>query len=212
MRKALAILLSSCLALTGCGKDAFVPAEHLQDAMVTVDDTELKLDDLAFVILETEKSVQKQAVMYNEKEPDAYWRLHVNGRFLKDMVMEGIIDTAVHDTLFCAMAKESGIALSEEEHDLIREKASAYFADLTTFEKESLDLDEADIIKAMERIGLSEKYSEFFCIEHQCEPEEARTDGAAYRAFLESHRITVAPDWNKVPIGRVTLWENLTDY
>ncbi len=212
MKKVLAALLAACLVMTGCGKEAFVAADHLNDTMVTVDDTELKLDDLAFLILETESSVQKQAVRYDSKEPAVYWRLHVNGRFLKDMVMDGIIDTAVHDALFCKMAEENGIALTEDELSVIAKKASDYYAGLTTFQKEALDLDEADLKKAMERIGLSEKYSEYFCIEHQCEPEDARTDGAAYRAVLEDHRVSTSSDWSKVPIGRVTLWENLEDF
>ncbi len=206
-----AALLAASLLLSGCGKEPFKAADRLQDTMVTVDDTELKLDDIAFLILETESSVQKQAKAYNSEEPAAYWRLHVNGRFIKDMVMDGIIGTAVHDFLFCKLANEGGIELTAGEHDVIEQKASSYYAGLSTFQKEALDLDEADILKAMERIGLAEKYSEFFCIEHRCEPEDARTDGAAYREFLKDYHVSVSSVWKEVPIGRVTLWENLPD-
>lgn len=203
----LAVLFTMVL-FCGCGKKEFIPLEHLQDTMVTVNGTVLTLDDLGFYIQNTEATVQKQAYLYDQNDPGAYWRLHVNGRFVKEMVKDGIIDTAVHDTLFCQLAKQDGISLTAEEEEIVRTKAEEYYSELTTFQKEGLALDESDIVKAMEQIGLSEKYREYFCIEHSCEPEDAAVGGAAYSTFLASCEVQVEKAWDEVPVGHVTLWEN----
>ena len=197
------------MAAGGCGKEEFTVKGHLSDAVLRVDGKDLTLSDLAFYILDTETTVQKQALTYDPENPVSYWNLHMNGRFLVLMVKEGIIRTAVHDEIFYQMAKRDNLELTEEERSEVKKRAEDYYAGLSTFQKEAVGLNEDSLYLAMEKIGTAEKYVSLYSIEKNCSPEDLAVDGSEYESLLNQHKWKIySTVWEEVKVGTVTLWEN----
>ena len=181
-------------------KSRFAVEEHLQDTVIEVDGQPITLKDMAFWILDTETSVQEQALQYDFDEPEKYWRARVNS---------GIVDTVIHDEIFYRMAVRDGVSLTDEEMSTVEEKAELYYQELTDSQKATLQISEEDIRSAMEKIGTAEKYAELFCIEKQCEYEDAAVAGNAYVEELNRHDYKLHHDvWNRVKVGTLTIPDN----
>ena len=190
-------------------KSRFAVEEHLQDTVIDVDGQPITLKDMAFWILDTETSVQEQALQYDFDEPEKYWRARVNSRFVNQMVKDGIVDTVIHDEVFYRMAIRDGVSLTDEEMSTVEEKAELYYQELTDPQKATLQISEEDIRAAMEKIGTAEKYAELFCIEKQCEYEDAAVSGNAYEEELNWHDYKLHHDvWNRVKVGTLTIPDN----
>lgn len=206
----LALILYLCVCLVGCGRKEFVATEHLDDVILYVDGRELTLDDIAFTILDTETTVQEQAEAYSPEEPVKYWRAHVNGKFINLVAKDGIIKTAIHDEIFYRLAQKDQVTLKDKEIEKIRSEAKDYYKKLSTYQKEALDLQEEDIYKAMEKIGLVEKYEDLFMVENKCNIEDVIVDGPVYDQLLKEHDYRVNLEvWGDVPVGTITIWGNV---
>ncbi len=190
-------------------KSRFAVEEHLQDTIIEVDGQPVTLQDMAFWILDTETTVQEQAVQYDPGEPERYWRARVNRRFVNQMVKEGIVNTVIHDEIFYQMAVRDGVVLTPEQMAVVEDKAELYYLELTDQQKATLQISEEDIRRAMEKIGTAEKYAEYFCIERNCQPEDAAVSGEAYERELSHHDYKLYRDvWNKVKVGTLTIPDN----
>ena len=137
--------------------------------------------------------------------------VHINNvkEAMEQMVKDGIVDTVVHDEIFCRMAIRDGVSLTDEEMSTVEEKAELYYQELTDPQKATLQISEEDIRAAMEKIGTAEKYAELFCIEKQCEYEDAAVAGNAYVEEMNRHDYKLHHDvWNQVKVGTLTIPDN----
>lgn len=197
------------LAFRSARKSRFAVEEHLQSIIVEVDGQPITLKEMDFWILDTETTVQEQAVQYDAGQPEKYWRARVNSRFVNQMVKEGIIDTVIHDEIFYRMAERDGITLTAEELSVVEDKAQLYYRELTEEQKATLQISKEDILSAMQKIGTAEKYASYFCVEQQCAPEDAAVRGDVYLQELSHHEYEVNWDvWSRVKIGTLTIPEN----
>ena len=126
-KKGLIILLSVVVVLmTMLGLDAwwkrqnkFVYEQHLDDVVLTVNDSSLTLREFGIYIYEVETKVDEQARIYNPEDPMDYWNTYfssgVEGGYISQMSRDVALESCVCDMIYEDMARDAGYELTEEE-------------------------------------------------------------------------------------------------
>lgn len=178
----------------------------LDTVVVTVDDNELTLQDLAFYIAYQEAKIEQEARVYNPKDTGEYWRLHINDIFLREAGKQRVIDMAVHDEIFYQLALAEGIALTEEEEEHLANDQYDFWSDLEEDQREGLGVSENVIRESMRKLALAEKYQSLLSAMSDSETESYSVGGQAYEQMLEKHTVTVDESvWDRVHFGGITL-------
>ena len=180
--------------------------EALDTVIVTVDDRELVLQDLAFYIAYQEGKIEEEARVYNPEDTGEYWRLHMNDVFLREAGKQKVMDMAVHDEIFYELAVSEGLELTEEEEAHLANDQYDFWSDLEEEQRESLGVSEDVIKESMRKLALAEKYQSLLAAMHDCEVEEYSIDGQAYEQLLEEHTVKVDESvWDRVNFGGITV-------
>ena len=208
------IIVLVCLILV-CGliavysnrkKETLDYANVLGNTAVTVDGNVLTIRDLAFYIAYEESEVEKQAVIYNPDDTNAYWKLHINGEFLKVSARNAAMNMAIHDEIFYQMANEEGIALSDEEMELLKEKQDEFWSDLSDEAKEKIIVSQDELNAAMERIAVVQKYQMIYAELQNKTYDDYEFNGDSYETLLASHEVVINSDvWERLDFGNITL-------
>ncbi len=76
----IAIILANCFLILAaiCGKilSRFDYEDHLDEAVVSVDDASITLREFGYYIYEVEAFVQNQALLYDPENPKLWWNTH----------------------------------------------------------------------------------------------------------------------------------------
>ncbi|SDB30929.1 hypothetical protein SAMN02910417_02291 [Eubacterium oxidoreducens] len=189
----------------------FDVASHMDETVVTVDGVELTMTDMMFYITYEENQVEQKAKVYNPKDTNEYWNLHVNGKFVRLEAQDYIIEMAVHDEIFYTKAVEEELELSANDQEYLDAKKSDFWDDLDDEQYENLErlsITKEQLNEAMFRATLAQKYQEQLQEEGSSEYDfdDYNADGYAYEQILESeHTYSVNEElWDEVSIGNVT--------
>lgn len=181
-------------------------AEVLDEVILTVDQRELKLSELAFYVAYQEQQIEAAARIYNPDNTNEYWSLHGNRMFLRDEGKQAVLDMAVHDEIFYQMAAAEGLELTPQEEEHIANDRYDFWSDLGKEERAALGISEEELLWSMRKIALAEKQQQLLAEIKQCSFEEYSLGGQAYERLLWEHEYTVAEDiWERVPFGSVTV-------
>lgn len=183
-----------------------VYAESLSKVAVTIDEQELTLFDVAFYVVYQEKEVQKEAIIYNQEKPYKYWNTHTNGKFVRAIAEQAVIDMAVHDEIFYQLACEDGLALDEREEKYLANEVSDFCSDVTAEQLDELGVTADDMEAAMRKIALANKYQNILSQIENIDYEEYNYTGSAYGKLLEQHQVTVNENvWEHISVGNITV-------
>lgn len=180
-------------------------AESVEEVVLTVDERELTLADMAFYIAYQEREIEQSARIYNREDTDEYWNLYTNHTFLREEGKRAVIEMAVHDEIFYQLAVEEGIELSAEEEEHLANDQYDFWSDLEEEQREALGVEQTILAESMRKLALAEKYQYLLAAMEQKEFEDYVFSGQEYLEMLEEHTYEVEESvWNRIRFGGVT--------
>lgn len=203
-------LVAACIALmllaTGCRQQTISVKEHLDTVIVTLDEVQITLEELAYYIYAMERVVEEQAVLYAPDDPESYWNAHVNGVFIKLGAKEGVIQAAIRDRLLSQMAAEEGITITPEEKILLDESAQQEYDAMSDYQREETGIDGKAIKETFYKAGMAEKYAKTLMVREGLSEEEIAVEGSYHQSLLAEHAVRIDEKaWDKVEFGKVTI-------
>lgn len=194
------------LSLSACGKKEVLPADNKEEVILTIDDREITLGDLAYYIYSVEQLVQQQAYVYDKDDPTLYWKLYTNGKFLKLLAKDMCLERAERDFILAAEADNKGIKLSEEQTEGARDFAEETFSDIDSTIINRLGLTQDMLTETILRAQLAEYYAKTIVEEESLAEDDLKVGGSYYNALKDKHNIEVKEDeWEEVEFGKITV-------
>ena len=139
-------------------RNRFDYLKDLDKTVFTLDGTDYQLRDMTYYIARQEMEIEKQAMVYDPDDTNAYWGLHTNGKFIRLEAKRAVLDRVVHDMMFYEAAKKEGMELDEKEKQYARDSASDLCYDLSDEQKERAGLTDEEIYEMTDKAALVEKY------------------------------------------------------
>jgi len=208
----IALLMIFLVSVSGCDlgkKKEFKVKEHLNDVVLTINNTEYTLEDIGYYIANGEAAVEAQALIYSPNNPEQYWNKHTNGVFIKVQAKQNVIDNFTRDILLALAAEENGISLSDEEKEQCRAAAQTALGQLNSYQKSEAGVSIDSLNEAMENAYLGQKYIDYR-LENDGSDDYTAQDwqvgGLCYKGFMSEYKIKVNDEiWEKVDFGEVTI-------
>lgn len=197
-------------------RDVFVFEEKLPEIIVTVDETNLSLQEISYYIMKLEADVDAAAKLYNADNPKSYWNVYMNqdgsnSGYVSDLAKEAVLDYCIRDNIYYKEAIENGYTLPEALLTDIRYDAENLYNTMTPRQREVTKLTSEQLAIIMEKEEISHQYM----IELASRSEagmlqsiflEYDVGGDLYEQVKLKHNIAIDEDlWGKVKVGRITI-------
>lgn len=181
--------------------------DSLELTAAEVNGTTLTLADVAFYVYYEESEIDKQAVIYDSEDPNAYWNMYTDGQFIKISARNAAIQMAIHDEIFYQMAMEEDVALSEEEWEALANYQADVWTDMTEDEKEKrLGVTQEEINQTLEKMAYAQKYQTVYALLSNQDYEDYDYGTDAYEELLEQQEYEINNNvWERITFGKVTL-------
>lgn len=187
-------------------KQDIVYARSLDVVAITVDGVELTLRDIAVYVAYQEKTVQKDAVIYNYEKPSKYWNTYSNQYFIRSVAEKAVRNMAIHDEIFYQMALTEGLVLDEREEAYLANEQQDFLMDLSKEQRERLGVSEEDLLTSMRKIALANKCQSIVAQAEGLYYEDYDYTGAVYELLLAQHKVKVEESvWDRISIGNITV-------
>lgn len=161
-----------CLAFmaAGCSKNKTQdpPKESASpkpdfDVVLTVNDTDIYMDEMMFYIYQTEEEGNQNEEMYQNFFGESFWdSADEEGVTNRELLKQDTIDSAILYEIFCQKAEESGYELSEEEKADVESDAQGTWELLTDKQKKAMLLTQERLTQVLLKISLAYEYYEDF--------------------------------------------------
>ncbi len=189
--------------------NAFVFQENLDENVITIDDTNIKLKEAAYYIMVIESNVNEFALEYDTKNPYAYWNLYLNdgtnSNFLRVEAKQNALDACIRDGIYYEEAKKQGIKLDEKEKKQCGEDAESQFNVLTGKQQQVTSYKLADMYSIIVKIAIIKKYMSILMDEGYTE-EELDFGGDYYEDVKSGYNVEINNDiWDEVNLGKLTI-------
>lgn len=204
----LALLVAVCVSLWARAKrmERIPYLEHMDDTAVTVDGTKYRLRDLAVYLARQEWETEEQAKVYDLEHTSKYWNLHANGSFIRVEARDMVMDLAKHDIIFCQMATEEGLELSEEELSYLQNQIMDFWNDLEEKGQIRLGVSEEEVEKAFRQMGLAQKMQQILADRQGVDYREYNVNGSLYQELLQEHSLQINEKlWKRLNFGNITI-------
>ena len=188
-------------------KKMLVFRDSLDKVVVTVDGKNLTIKEIAFYVAYEETTIEEQAYVYDPEDTGAYWKLHIDGQFIRVAGKQAALDMAIHDEIFYELAQKEGLTLSEEEQVALNNKESDFWSDLTDEQKEKLGVTEDQIKETITHLALAEKYQNFLAEQSVDDSYDSYSiSGENYQKILDEHSVKVRDKvWDKIDFGSIVV-------
>ena len=188
-------------------KKMLVFRDSLDKVVVTVDGKDLTIKEIAFYVAYEETTIEEQAYVYDPEDTGAYWKLHIDGQFIRVAGKQAALDMAIHDEIFYELAQKEGLTLSEEEQMALNNKESDFWSDLTDEQKEKLGVTEDQIKETITHLALAEKYQNFLAEQSVEDSYDSYSiSGENYQKILDEHSVKVRDKvWDKIDFGSIVV-------
>lgn len=204
----LALLVAVCVSLWARAKrmERIPYLEHMDDTAVTVDGTKYRLRGLAVYLARQEWETEEQAKVYDLEHTSKYWNLHANGSFIRVEARDMAMDLAKHDIIFCQMATEEGLELSEEELDYLQNEIMDFWNDLEEEGQIRLGVSEEEVEQAFRQMGLAQKMQQILADRQGVDYREYNVNGSLYQELLQEHSLQINEKlWKRLNFGNITI-------
>ena len=187
-------------------KQKIIYAESLDVVAVTVDEVDLTLRDIAVYVAYQEKTVQKDAVIYDSEKPHKYWNTYTNQYFVRSLAEKAVRNMAIHDEIFYRMALAEGLVLDEREEAYLFNEQQDFLMDLSAEQMARLGVTEEDLLGSMRKIALANKCQSILAQSNGIYYEDYNYTGAVYELILAEHKVKVDESvWDRIAVGNITV-------
>lgn len=187
-------------------KKELVFAEALDVVAITVDEVELTLRDIAVYVAYQEKTVQKDAVIYDYEKPHKYWNTYTNQYFVRSLAEKAVYNMAIHDEIFYQMALKEGLSLDEREEAYLFNEQQDFLMDLSEEQRMRLGVSEEELLDSMRKIALANKAQSILAQSNGLYYEDYDYTGAVYELLLDEHKVKVDESvWDRIAVGNITV-------
>ena len=215
------ILIANCflIAIAICGTilSRFHYEDHLDDVVITVDDSGVSLREFGYYIFEVEAFVQNQALLYDPENPKLWWNTHfsagLDSQFVCDYAKKVAIYTCTADEIYYEEAISQGMTLSIAEEEAALTEAGKKINSMTSEQMSATGLNEEIIIAMSKKHALASKYAgeltkEIDMSAYSDDPAKlVNWDGAYYQnEILPRHSVkTNDKVLDKITLGKITV-------
>lgn len=181
--------------------------EHLKNTAVTVNDTKLTFEDLAFYVVYEEQKVEQDALVYNPSNTNKYWNLHVDGQFIRITARDSAMQMAIHDEIFYQMAVKENTELTEDEINYAKNTQADFESDMEDFgQTDKLNVKQSVYNDTIMKIALAQKYQEIYAQMNGVSVDAYNFDGDSYKKLLKKNSYKINERlWKNVRFGKVSL-------
>ncbi len=141
---------------------AFHYEDHLDEPVVTVDDSSITLREFGYYIYDAESMVQQQALIYDPDNPNLWWNTHfsagADSAFVCDMAKKSAINTYVCMEIFYNEAVASGMSLTDAEENTAANEARQMYESMDEHQLDATGLTEDIILEIKRKQALATKY------------------------------------------------------
>ena len=220
-RAIIIILIANVILIVAaiCGRilSRFVYEDHLDEPLITVDDTEITLREFGYYIYEVEEFVQNQALLYDPENPKHWWNTHfsagMDSQFVCDYAKKVAVNTCISDEIYYKRALSEGVVLSSAEEKQAMVEAKMIYSGMTGDQLARTGLDENILTNMRIKQALAKKYSGNLAktqsfVGYSEEPEKlVNWDGAYYQEkILPEHTVkTNDKVLNRITLGKITV-------
>ena len=202
----LVIMLAVALKQDRVRKQDIVYAQSLDVVAIKVDDVELTLRDIAIYVAYQEKTVQKDAVIYDYENPSKYWNTYTNQYFVRSLAEKAVKEMAIHDEIFYQMALAEGLVLDEREEAYLANEQIDFLMDLSEEQMERLGVSEEDLLTAMRKIALANKCQSIMAQAEGIYYEDYDYTGGVYELIRADHDVKIEESvWDRISVGNITV-------
>lgn len=178
--------------------------EYLDERAVTIDEKEYAFRDLAFYLAYQEMATEKQAEIYDLKQPSKYWNMHTNGIFVRVEAKKMAMEMAVHDEIFYQMAFENQIELNREETEYMENLKMDFWDDLEEEGRQRLGVSFEEISDTFEHMALAQKMQQNLADTEGVDYKEYNVDGDMYQELLKEHTYEINERlWKRLNFGKI---------
>ncbi|MCR5556168.1 MAG: hypothetical protein K6F75_01230 [Butyrivibrio sp.] len=207
------------IAAAICGKilSRFNYEKHFDDAVITVDDTDITLREFGYYIFEVEEFVQRQALLYDPENPKHWWNTHfsagMDSQFVCDYAKKVAVNICVSDEIYYKRAVSKGIVLGGSEEQQAVDEAKKVFNSLAPEVIRKTGLDEKIFVNLRIKHALASKYAESLSgsLDFSGYSEESAKllnwDGAYYQEkILPEHTVATNDKiLSEITLGKITV-------
>ena len=202
-----------------CGKilSRFDYEDHLDEPVITVDDTDITLREFGSYIFEVEEFVQRQALLYDPENPKHWWNTHfsagMDSQFVCDYAKKVAVNTCISDEIYYKAAISSGISLTGAEEKIAQSEAKIVYGSMSREVLTRTGLDENIIVNMRIKQALASKYAKLLAEGESFggyseDPEKLfNWDGAYYQENILPKHIVKNNDkiLDKITLGKITV-------
>ncbi len=215
------IIIFNCFLIIAaiCGKilSRFVYEDHLDEPLITVDDTDITLREFGYYIYEIEEFVQNQALLYDPENPKHWWNTHfsagMDSQFMCDYAKKVAVNTCISDEIYYKRALSEGVVLSGAEEKQAMVEAKMIFSGMTREQLTRTGLDENILTNMRIKQALANKYSDNLAktqgfVGYTGDPDKlVKWDGEYYQEkILPEHTVkTNDKVLNRITLGKITV-------
>ena len=178
--------------------------EYLDEWAVAIDEKEYAFRDLAFYLAYQEMTTEKQAEVYDLKQPVKYWNIHTNGVFVRAEAKKMAMEMAVHDEIFYQMADKNQIELNQKETEYMENQKLDFWNDLEEEGQTRLGVSFEEISDTFEHMALAQKMPQTLADTEGVDYREYNVDGDMYQELLKEHTFKINESlWKRLNFGKI---------
>jgi hypothetical protein len=213
----IANLLLISIGIGGHVLGRFDYSDHLDEVVITVDETGITLREFGYYIFQVESFVQKQALLYDPENPGHWWNTHfsagLDSQFVCDLAKKTAINSCVAEEIYYREALNLGLVLSTGEEAQVMDDSKEMINNMELQQIMATGLDEEIIFDMTGKHALASKYAMILMgeIDPAIYPGEAARlvnwDGAFYlEEVLPRHKVkTNDRVLDKITLGKITV-------
>ena len=168
------------------------------------DEKEYAFRDLAFYLAYQEMTTEKQAEVYDLKQPVKYWNIHTNGVFVRAEAKKMAMEMAVHDEIFYQMADKNQIELNQKETEYMENQKLDFWNDLEEEGQTRLGVSFEEISDTFEHMALAQKMQQTLADTEGVDYREYNVDGDMYQELLKEHTFKINESlWKRLNFGKI---------
>ena len=191
--------------------------DHLDEVIISVDNSDLTLREFGYYIYMIEDTVQDQAHLYDPKNPLRWWNTHfsagLDSQYVSEYARKSAVNTCLSHEIYYKEALAEGIDLTPEEKEAAEKAASDLCAGMTEIQLERTGLTEDIIYNLRYKQELAAKYArslaervDFSVYEDGPEVELSGNGDFFQDVVLPRHQVSINNDLvDNVNMGRVTV-------
>lgn len=194
----------------------FVYNKNLNSTAVTINETEVTLENMSYYVVMVEQQIQEMAVSYNPDKPEELWNTHFSAGpdsvFTRDYAKSLAMELCIYDYIMQAEAEKKGFSMSDEHKEMCEDYTQKIYDGLSSKARENVGVTMDNLSVMVERHELVKAYvltvSENFKEQNEnVDVSVLNYDGEFYKTVIyPNYKVTVNDSiWDDVNFGNLTV-------